>query len=51
MSEQPGHATKQKACLCQIKPLRGALYAATGKVNPQGQSEFKCRICGVTEWR
>jgi hypothetical protein len=51
MSDQPSHSTQQKPCLCQIKPLRGVLYAATGKTNAQGQAEFKCRICGATEWR
>jgi hypothetical protein len=51
MSDQPTHATGQKPCLCQIKPLRGPLYKATGKVNAQGQKEFQCRLCGTTEWR
>ena len=50
MSEQIP-APHKKACLCAIKPLRGPLYAATGKTNAQGQSEFKCRLCGASEWR
>ncbi len=51
MSDQPTPAAQKKACLCAIKPLRGPLYAATGKTSAQGQSEFKCRLCGATEWR
>src|ERR1700687_4876635 len=50
MSDHPPPATHKKACLCAIKPLRGPLYAATGKTNAQGHSEFKCRLCGATEW-
>ena len=52
MAHQTGtEGTRRKPCLCQIKPLVGALYAATGKVNSEGQSEFRCRICGRAEWR
>jgi hypothetical protein len=47
---QPGTA-KQKACVCQIRPLAGAVFKATGKTNAEGKSEYVCRICGRTEWR
>ena len=42
---------KQKPCLCQVRPLAVAVFKATGKTNPQGQSEYVCRICGRVEWR
>jgi len=44
-------ATPQKPCLCQVRPLSGLVFKATGKTNAKGQSEYVCRICGRTEWR
>jgi len=44
-------ATRQKPCLCQVRALARLTLRPTGGVNAQGQSQFKCRICGATEWR
>jgi hypothetical protein len=38
-----------KPCICHVKK-RGWPWKATGQVNAQQQSEFKCRICGATTW-
>jgi hypothetical protein len=51
MARPTAEATKQKPCLCQVRPLAGVVFKATGKTNAQGQSEYICRICGRTEWR
>ena len=52
MGEKRGReATNQKPCLCQVRPLRRAVMTRAGNVNAQGQREFKCRLCGATEWR
>jgi hypothetical protein len=51
MSDPKAETAKQKACLCQVRLFAGAVFKATGKTNPQGQSEYSCRICGRTEWR
>ena len=39
-----------KPCICQLGVHFG-LYRPTGNVNAQGLREFKCRLCGRTEWR
>lgn len=44
-------ATRQKPCLCQVRALAPAVWKLTGGVNAKGQSQYKCRICGSTEWR
>jgi hypothetical protein len=44
-------ATRQKPCLCQVRPLARMVWIPTGGLNARGQSQFKCRICGATEWR
>lgn len=39
-----------KPCVCQLGVHVG-LYKATGKVDDGGRREFRCRLCGRTEWR
>jgi hypothetical protein len=44
-------ATRQKPCLCQVRAVARVMFIPTGGVNAKGQSQFKCRVCGATEWR
>lgn len=39
-----------KPCVCQLGVHVG-LYKATGKIDDRGWREFRCRLCGRTEWR
>jgi hypothetical protein len=39
-----------KPCVCQLGVHVG-LYKATGKADDRGRQEFRCRLCGRTEWR
>ena len=42
---------RTKPCLCQVRPLSGLIWLPTGAVNERGEAQFKCRVCGATEWR
>lgn len=52
MSDQGGTGADRvtKPCVCQLGVHVG-LYKATGKVDDAGRREFRCRLCGRTEWR
>lgn len=44
-------ATRQKPCLCQVRAIARVIWIPTGGLDAKGQAQFKCRICGATEWK
>ena len=43
--------TRQKPCLCQVRAIARVIWIPTGGLDAKGQAQFKCRICGATEWK
>ncbi len=41
---------KQKLCLCQLAPTSKVFLKATHQHNTEGQSEYKCWMCGRTAY-
>jgi hypothetical protein len=40
-----------KPCVCNIGPLKKMVRKATGNQTEAGQVEYRCPMCGATEWR